>query len=99
MPARPLQQHLPTSQRGAALLASLCFATVLAILRSGAMPVLADIRPDTALLDIEELSEDELDARKRLYACLAREALEDIRNGRSDLGTPELKRADSKEKG
>ena len=46
----------------------------------------------TALLDIEELSEDELDVRKRLYACLAREALEDIRNGKSDLGTPDLKR-------
>jgi dTDP-4-amino-4,6-dideoxygalactose transaminase len=32
------------------------FATVLAILRSGAMPVLADIRPDTALLDIDSVA-------------------------------------------
>lgn len=46
----------------------------------------------TALLDIEELSEDELDARKHLYACLARKALEDVRKGKSDLGTPDLKR-------
>jgi low affinity Fe/Cu permease len=52
----------------------------------------------TALLDIEELSEEELDARKRLYACLAQKALEDLRSGKSDLGTPELTRDDSKEK-
>lgn len=32
------------------------FATVLAILRSGATPVLADIDPDTALLDLESVA-------------------------------------------
>lgn len=43
-----------------------------------------------AVLDIEELSEDELDQIKRGYAILARKALEEIRNGRSDLGIPEM---------
>jgi low affinity Fe/Cu permease len=43
-----------------------------------------------AVLDIEELSEDELDRLKKEYEKLARKALAEIRNGRSDCGTPEL---------
>jgi len=43
-----------------------------------------------AVLDIEELSEDELDQIKRGYTILARKALEEIRNGKSDLGIPEM---------
>lgn len=45
-----------------------------------------------ALLEIEELSEEELDEIKRCYTQLARRALEDLRNGKSDLGTPDVKR-------
>jgi Predicted small integral membrane protein len=48
-----------------------------------------------AVLDIEELSEDELDQIKRGYAILARKALEEIRNGRSDLGIPEMAPSES----
>jgi low affinity Fe/Cu permease len=43
-----------------------------------------------AVLDIEELSEDELDQIKRGYTILARKALEEIRKGKSDLGIPEM---------
>jgi low affinity Fe/Cu permease len=43
-----------------------------------------------ALLDIEELSEDELDRLKACYESLARKALADLRAGKSDLGHPEL---------
>jgi len=43
-----------------------------------------------AVLDIEELSETELDTIKRGYAILAKRALEAVRSGRSDLGIPEL---------
>jgi low affinity Fe/Cu permease len=43
-----------------------------------------------AVLDIEELSEDELDQIKRGYTILARKALEEVRNGKSDLGIPEM---------
>jgi low affinity Fe/Cu permease len=43
-----------------------------------------------AVLDIEEMSEEELDALKRAYAVLARQAMRDIRSGKSDLGVPEL---------
>lgn len=43
-----------------------------------------------AVLDIEELSEQELDQIKRGYAILARKALEELRNGKSDLGIPEM---------
>lgn len=43
-----------------------------------------------AVLDIEELSEDELDRLKKGYEALAREALEKVRSGKSDSGTPEL---------
>ena len=43
-----------------------------------------------AVLDIEELSEDELDQIKRGYTILAKRALEEIRNGKSDLGIPDM---------
>jgi low affinity Fe/Cu permease len=45
-----------------------------------------------ALLDIEELSQAELDQIKRRYEELAREARENIRTGKSDLGRPEINR-------
>ena len=45
-----------------------------------------------AVLDIEEMSEEELDELKRAYAALARKAIKDIRSGKSDLGVPELER-------
>ena len=43
-----------------------------------------------AVLDIEELSEDELDQIKRGYTVLARKAAKELRNGKSDLGIPEM---------
>ena len=43
-----------------------------------------------AVLDIEELSEEELDRLKKDYADLAREALKRIRSGKSDCDTPEV---------
>jgi low affinity Fe/Cu permease len=43
-----------------------------------------------AVLDIEELSEKELDEIKRGYTILAQKALKEIRNGKSDLGIPEM---------
>jgi low affinity Fe/Cu permease len=46
----------------------------------------------TALLDIEELSEDELTQLKHCYTTLAQQAAADLRNGKSDLGTPDVKR-------
>src|ERR1700760_2144220 len=45
-----------------------------------------------ALLEIEELSEEELDEIKCCYEKLARQALVDLRSGKSDLGTPDVKR-------
>ena len=45
-----------------------------------------------ALLEIEELSEGELDEIKRCYTVLAKRALEDLRTGKTDLGTPDVKR-------
>ena len=45
-----------------------------------------------ALLEIEELSEEELDEIKACYAKLAQRALEDLRGGKTDLGTPDVKR-------
>ena len=45
-----------------------------------------------AVLDIEELSEEELDKMKKGYHLLARRALEEVRAGESDLGVPELKK-------
>src|SRR5436305_15188532 len=44
-----------------------------------------------AVLDIEKLSEEELDNIKRGYAMLARKAVEDLRRGKSDCGTPEVR--------
>src|SRR5207245_6543256 len=43
-----------------------------------------------AVLDIEELSEEELDKIKRRYSLLAKKALEEVRGGESDLGSPEV---------
>jgi len=48
-----------------------------------------------ALLEIEELSEEELDEIKSCYAKLAKHALEDLRSGKTDLGTPDVKRKQS----
>ena len=45
-----------------------------------------------ALLEIEELSEEELDEIKACYTKLAHRALEDLRTGKSDMGTPDVKR-------
>jgi len=44
-----------------------------------------------ALLDIEELSEEELNKIKRCYTSLARDATAEVRSGKSDLGTPAMK--------
>jgi low affinity Fe/Cu permease len=43
-----------------------------------------------ALLDIEELSEHELDKIKTAYGRLAQEARKELRAGRPDLGSPEV---------
>lgn len=43
-----------------------------------------------ALLQIEELSEAELDELKARYEELAKEARADVRSGKSDLGTPNV---------
>src|SRR5215216_4223177 len=43
-----------------------------------------------AVLDIEELSEEELDRMKHEYAMLAKKAISDVRSGKSDVGTPDL---------
>jgi low affinity Fe/Cu permease len=45
-----------------------------------------------ALLEIEELSEKELDEIKACYAKLAKQAIEDLRSGKTDIGTPDVKR-------
>jgi low affinity Fe/Cu permease len=45
-----------------------------------------------ALLDIEELSDEELDQIKRSFEQLARKARTDLRAGRADLGCPEPKK-------
>jgi low affinity Fe/Cu permease len=45
-----------------------------------------------ALLEIEELSEEELDEIKNCYAVIAKKALEDLRSGKTDIGTPDVKR-------
>jgi low affinity Fe/Cu permease len=52
-----------------------------------------------ALLEIEELSEEELDEIKACYAKLARRALEDLRSGKQDIGTPDVKRKVSEKEG
>ena len=43
-----------------------------------------------ALLDIEELSEEELDELKTCYETLAKRAAARVREGRSDFGTPDI---------
>ena len=43
-----------------------------------------------AVLDIEELSEEELDQIKHEYEALAAKALAAVRSGKSDLGTPDV---------
>ena len=45
-----------------------------------------------ALLEIEELSEEELDEIKRCYTALAKKAVEDLRTGKTDIGTPDVAR-------
>lgn len=45
-----------------------------------------------ALLEIEELSEEELDEIKRCYAMLAKKAVKDLRTGKTDIGTPDVQR-------
>lgn len=44
-----------------------------------------------ALLDLEELTESELDRLKTRYEELAREAREELRRGRRDTGRPEVR--------
>jgi len=46
-----------------------------------------------ALLDLEELTDEELDEMKSRYAELAQKARKDLRKGRKDSGTPEIRRA------
>jgi low affinity Fe/Cu permease len=43
-----------------------------------------------ALLDLEELEEEELDAIRADYRELARRAREELRSGKSDTGVPEV---------
>ncbi|HEY6862598.1 MAG TPA: low affinity iron permease family protein [Burkholderiales bacterium] len=45
----------------------------------------------TALLDLEELEEEELDAIHREYCRLAERARRDLRHGKYDTGTPEIR--------
>lgn len=44
-----------------------------------------------ALLDLEELAEEDLDRMKANYEKLAQKAREDLRRGRKDTGTPPVK--------
>jgi low affinity Fe/Cu permease len=44
----------------------------------------------TALLDLEELSEGELEAFREKYVHIAEVAREELRRGRSDEGTPKI---------
>lgn len=44
-----------------------------------------------ALLDLEDLSEDELDIVRAEYLELAKEARQELRKAKSDTGTPEVK--------
>ena len=45
----------------------------------------------TALLDIEELSDKQLDEIREGYKAVAKKAMKDVREGKTDLGTPEVK--------
>ena len=51
----------------------------------------------TALLDLEELPEDELQKMRQRYLELAEKAREKLERGGSDAGTEELARDDGKE--
>jgi low affinity Fe/Cu permease len=44
-----------------------------------------------AVMDIENLSEQELDRIKRDYALLAAKAINDLRKGKPDVGAPDVK--------
>ena len=44
----------------------------------------------TALLDLEELSESELEAFRNKYVHIAQEARDELRRGHSDEGTPRI---------
>ena len=46
----------------------------------------------TVILDVEELSEEELEHLKSCYHKLAQAALKEMRAGKSDLGTPDMDR-------
>lgn len=48
----------------------------------------------TALLDLEELTEEELDRARKNYESLAGRAREDLRRGGTDIGCPEVKEGD-----
>jgi low affinity Fe/Cu permease len=44
----------------------------------------------TALLDLEELTEEELDTIRKRYEAIAKNARAELRAGRGDTGTPEV---------
>src|SRR5437867_9357051 len=44
-----------------------------------------------ALLDLEELTQFDLDRLRKRYEALARQAREDLRQGQQDTGTPEIR--------
>jgi low affinity Fe/Cu permease len=44
----------------------------------------------TAMVDLEDLTEEELDAFKARYVALANQAKADVLRGREDTGTPEM---------
>lgn len=48
-----------------------------------------------ALLDLEDLSEEELQEIKKRFGELARQAREDVRSGRTDFGCPDVKKSES----
>lgn len=52
-----------------------------------------------ALLDLEDLSEEELEAVKAQFAKLARKARDDVRSGRTDFGCPEVDKSHHSKKG
>ena len=53
----------------------------------------ASEKAHNALLDMEELSLEDLDKIRARYEELARDAREELRKGRRDTGTPELRNA------
>jgi|SRR5665213_1604759 len=46
----------------------------------------------TVMLDVEELSEEELDHLKSCYHRISQEALKEMRSGKTDLGSPDIER-------